>query len=762
MLSRFDESSEPELFLDALEEIFRARQSLTPLEMRLGKFRALTTEKEDREKVFPKACVLLAKLKFSRLIDPANESNDGAAIVLSEKVKEAVNFFNDAAKQEEERKERGKLTPYHAYPPAYPLVEVIPLIFKVDDPVKVICEYMEALGPTKFYRHLEDCWFSDEERFSVTDEMQDFFLMEILCPLAPYSSRPLTRNSMKETMQGDASAGEFWSSASPIVMLLDVYFSGGFDEAHDEGGVFNTKFSDEEQQGDAQARKQKIVGLFFASLRTYEGFLTIFFGGFFDFPQGLFVAVIRHWQENGPALKQSATSHQLMETLANYPVGRPPNSWEDIESGAHSKKWVEHIRTVFNEPSFVPFLPCGMSEGRWFWNMFEDFIPSEYYDKSANSTYWLTLSAWSKKIAVLRNRDLRGRFPWKPESLGCNWYHSSDGTHAEWDMHLLIETLLWDHEDSERWNYTSDEFGDDDENGHRSFKLHQNFWIAAEREGFPEFANAMFAFYLMRKAIFDKRHHTYLNVDWPAFSELVRSALNRPGHRWVRKAVELMKSYSAEKSWNLDGLRLRNLVPDSAQLYVFPPISEIREVSQKPRRDCEKRIESEVGPDLWGRFSDRSRKLMVDAEVRFVMHAPGLGLVLSDIGSEVMSYAKPFECELDCRLNDIYGSSLLKKFWTHRFGREPQRNPTLGTYREMLENADKMPPELVSEIESKGVMLHRNAELLKQLKDLLDMRNPASHGKKRRTPTSQLVDMRSLVFTEGLLRRFLESLSAIQ
>jgi hypothetical protein len=743
-LSRFDESSEPEHFLDAIEEVFRAQQSLKPLEDRLEKFRTLTTEKAVREKVFPRACVLLSKLKFAQATKLSDDESN-RSVVPNEKVKGAIESLMEAVRSEEERKELGKISPYRAYPPAYSLAEVIPLIFEEDDPVKVVCEYIKALSPEKFYRHPGDCWFGDEERIPVSGDSRDFFLMEILCPLAPYSSIQNSRN---------------WRelSGGAVVALLNSYFSGLLDEDKSQG-VFDLQFSEEDRKGDAGAGVHKVIKALIENLDTYEGFLTVFFNAFFDIPQGLFVAVIRHWQDNGPDLKKSAASHHLMEVLANYPVGRPPDSWEDIAAGAHDKEWVKRIQAVFGSPSSVPFLPCGMSECKWFWNLTESAVPSDYNSESSHNTYWSTLHAWSNKIALLRDRELRGHYPWMPVSRGCNWYDDFWGTRPEWDTHLHIEALFLDDEDSGKWNYTTDDFGDDDQCGYKSFMLHQNFWVAADREGFPEFGNAVFAFYLIRKTIFDTKDHLYLNVDWPAFPDLVRRALDRPGHRWVRRAIEFMKASCAEKGWDLDHLRLRNILPDSAQLVPISSGLKTQEAFQVPRKECEKKIEAEVGEELWRRFSKRSKELMIDAERRFDMHAPELGRGLGDVGAEVLAYAKPFECELDHRLSNLYRSASLKEFWIiNSGGRQPDKNPTLGSYLLLLEKAKDMSEELISAIENSGVMLHRNSELIDRLKKLRNMRNPGAHGRERLS-AGRLVDIRSFVFSEGLLHDFLESLS---
>lgn len=751
-LSRFDDSPEPAYFLDAIEEVFRAQQSLKPLEARLDKFKALTTEKEVREKVFSQACVLLSKLRFSS-IDSSKKSSNSPAIAPTQKDKEAAASLMEIIDKEDERKEHGKETPYRSYPPAYSYTDVIPLIFKDDDPVRVVCEYMQALCPTDFYRHPNDCWFGDKERIAVSSDGQKFFLKEILQPLAPYS------------MEGATSADEL---AGAIVMsYLEFYFYGVLNEIGDKDEVFDLKLSKKELKDVSREQQEKVANSLFDSLKTYEGFLTVFFGAFFDIPQGLFVAVIRHWRDNGPALKQSSASHHLMEALANYPVGRPPDSWTDVGAGAHDEEWAQRMQTVFSNPGSVPFVPCGMSENRWFWDLFDEFVPYEYNQKSTHDTYWSTLRAWSSKIAMLRNRQLHGRYPWKPESLGCNWYHSYDETRPEWDTHLHIEALIWDDEDSGKWNYGTDDFGDDDENGHRSFKLHKNFWIAAEREGFSEFGNAVLAFYLMRKAICDSADHSYLHVDWKEFSALIHQALDRPGHRWVRIALEFMKLKCTEKSWDLDGLRLRNIVPSSARVMNFPSISEVQERIEAPRRKCEEKIETEIGTDLWNRFSMRSKNLMIDAEIEFERHALDLGRGLSEFAGAVLNYAKPFECELGGRLKQVYELPEMRKFLEERPTYRKSQNLVLGDYLFMLKlasdapgKAGRMPAELIAIVESKGVTSHRNPDLLKRLHMLRKRRNSAAHVAEKTLPGG-LADMRHFVFAEGLLRDFLVTLSPV-
>jgi hypothetical protein len=602
---------------------------------------------------------------------------------------------------------------------------------------------MEALCPTEFYCHAADCWSINEERILVSEEYQDFFLTKILQPLSPYSMEQ---------------SSDFWGAA--IVTLLPAYFSGMLKEDKDKG-VFDLKFSGEEMKSGVEAQSQKVISALIASLDSYEGFLFIFFGAHFEIPQGLFVAVIRYWKESGLCLKESKVASHLMEILANYPIGNAPGTWDDVAVGSHSKEWLKHIQRVFREPRFVPFLPCGLSENEWFLNMFDSFIPMEYEGAARGET----LHAWSKKISMLRNPDLRGRYPWKPESFGCNWYSESDGTEPGWDTHVHIGALLRDH--TERGIIGAEEYYE--YYCWKTLSLHQNFWIAADREGFAEFGNAMFALYLMRLGYFDlSQNQSHSHVDWPVLTELVHSALDRPGHRWVRTALEFLQSIWAEKKWDLDRLRLRNIAPSSAQVIAFPSGLEVAEKIDKPRREIEKKIVAELGVELWDRFSSRSKNLMIDAERTFSRIAPDLGTGQSEFGGTVVDYARAFECELIIRLEDVYKSPSMRQYCEQNSYRTHNRPPTLGDCIWMLEQAGQvrgkasmMPNELISAIEGNGISAHKNSKLLEQLRKLKGRRDPGAHGSEKILP-GKLVDLRHIVFLDGLLKEFLESLSSNQ
>ncbi len=311
-------------------------------------------------------------------------------------------------------------------------------------------------------------------------------------------------------------------------------------------------------------------------------------------------------------------------------------------------------------------------------------------------------------------------------------------------------------EESGKWFHGTDDYGDDWRNGHRSFVLHRNFWIAADREGYPEFGNALFAFYLMRKAICDFKDHDQLDVDWPAFSEQVRQALARPGHQWVRKAVEVMMRACRDKGWQISLLRLKNLLPKVAQIRTLPSVAKLE--TSVARDEKERRLAKEIGEDLWCRWSEGSRHAFLDADVRYEMHAQDFGKRIIHFGPEVVAYAAPYERELNLRLKDLYLSEEMKVFWEKRFNGRRQSRPTLGSYLKMLECTKEMPNSLASQIDSGGVALHRSPAVLRKLGILQERRNVGAHEE---SGAAQLVDLRERLFAGGLLREFLSHLSPI-
>lgn len=457
--------------------------------------------------------------------------------------------------------------------------------------------------------------------------------------------------------------------------------------------------------------------------------------------------------EEGPA------STEILRCLVNYPIGAPAHSWDDVTTGAADEKWVEKMRKLYASASDVPFIPCVLADTGWFVNMAYPAYGQAFRDSGDGESYERALRAWSSKIALLRDRKTGGAFPWSLEAGNCNWLDLYEGTREEWDVHIHLEALFVEDRDSGKLNFGTDDYGDDWLHGHRSFELSRNMWLAAEREGYPEFGNALLSFYLMRKAICDARDHAYLDVDWLAFSAHLQRALVKPGHRWVRQALEFMKSVCREKDWRVSLLRLRNIAPDSAQVLSFPAAQQLQ---REPRRDeCERRIVEEVGEELWLRWSEGSRRGFLDAEQRFDMHAPHFGRGVSQFGAEIIAYAMPFERELNLRLRKVYLSMPMKEFWIANLGgREPNSNPTFGSYLTMLTVTRQMPASLIAAIEASGVNLHRDESVLGRLKELQVMRNKGAHGPRGATP-GQLVDVRQRLFGERLLRDFLRRLDPV-
>lgn len=738
-LTRYDGSLDPGDFLDAIEETFRNKRALAPITDRLAGFIESVKTKEDHKPILRKACVLLAKFSFAPLAKPIRESQELCIPSSDEKAAAAdiVDIITKSLSERQAARDKAAKTPYAAYPPAYPYIDAIPQVFGENDPVKTVCEYLNELQPAEAFRHPDDCWFGDDERIAINSDELTFFLREVL----PQLESP------------NESDVALWTA----ITLLHSYFGGALKPIPEEHPVFDFRLPAGKAINQlSKAEQQKLIRSFAKGLRTFDGFLLFFFGNHFEVPQGLFVAVIRYWLDSAIDMSQSDASRDILRSLVNYPLGRPAQSWDEISIGVADSAWLEKVKRIYEEPTLVPFLPCRISTDGWFFRLSDAAIPIQFtFDNDAKFVSRV-LDAWSNKISLLRDDQLAGRYPWQVRSDVRYLYDDSLLSSPDWDTHLHFLALFVEEEYGE-WGWEDDWYGDNRTNEYRSFRLHHNFWFAADREGYPELGNALLAFYLLRKSIVDAQQHKHLEVDWTAFPNFLRTALTRPGHACVRKGVEFMKAICREKGWNLDLLRLKNIVPDSGVIISFPVSTSFPSVEPIAVM-VSRAIEKQVGSDPWNKLSAMSRKMLVEAEVRF-RTITQIGSGVTECGPEIVAYARAFENELNERLQNTYRSSEVAVYWSARNPKQPLLpNPTFGSYLKLLEDSE-LPANVIKLIEATGVALHGRRDLLKRLGKLKDRRDQGGHTSREVTP-EHLFSQHFAVFEEHLLKDFLSALSS--
>ncbi len=745
-LVSFDNSDDPADFLKAVEITFRENRGLDELEKRIGHFIDSLNVVENRAKVLDKACRLLAKLEFAQPTKPTLKDELPPSPPISDNERTAARSIADAlakiVRNEEILKEVAARSPYEAFRPAYRFIELIPQIFGDADPVKVICEYMDALQPTKAFSHPNDCWF--DERIQISSEYGIFYLTEVLLAFFP--------DQLMETPSGKWDH-QLWTQSR----LLVAFMLGRLTPLSEKQRAFNYELPHDQSVDQlSHEEKQKLIQAFSNGIKSFDGYLFFVLGTLLPVPQGLFVAVIRHWLDCGVLILDGDTSKDILRSLLNFPVGRPARSWEEIELGVVDSDWLAKVRELYKDPELVPFLPAALSGNSWFDCLLDTPPQCTFSWVNEESTYWRAMQAWSNKISLLRNDMCGGRFPWKAELYVSNLYNDYELSRAEWDMHLHLIALMVEESEAGSWEWEDEFYGDSLRDGFRSFNLYRNAWIAARRESYPELGNALLAFYLFRKGVYARSMSQFLTFDWRAFSEHSRIALSERGNAFVRQAIEFLKSICREKGWDVDLLRLKNILPDSGQIVSLAKISELRAV-ENIHTEPGRLIDQLIGPDLMSRFSKRSRKLLVEAEVRFQHITRTVGAGVTEFGPETLAFARAFENELHERIKNVYNSPELAQHWSIESPNRPLSTlPTFGSYLRVLES--NLPERVVEKIENAGVFLHRCPELLRRLGQLKDKRNQGGHASHDVTG-DQLFRQRVAIFDEHLLRDFLGALS---
>lgn len=271
----------------------------------------------------------------------------------------------------------------------------------------------------------------------------------------------------------------------------------------------------------------------------------------------------------------------------------------------------------------------------------------------------------------------------------------------------------------------------------------------ALNEGWYEFANACLAFFLFSQPLYCQ-NQLFIYDDWPNFSEKLHKASKLPGFDKVREAARFAIDciISNEKYNKIDALNLEgwaNKTTNTKNLSKENPVEFYNKIQDEL-------IES-LGESVWNNTNLITRRQLQDAEKQWSAMHSHLGRGVHDFGSLAISYIKPIEVELRNRLLPILQTKEYDNYRRSQ-GRLPEKNPTLGTLLHLLNDFKKLPTSFQEKIKQSGIGIYSDRVLLKQLFELLNLRNKAAHSDS--FIATDIVELRGLLYDKQTLKRFFE------
>ncbi len=276
---------------------------------------------------------------------------------------------------------------------------------------------------------------------------------------------------------------------------------------------------------------------------------------------------------------------------------------------------------------------------------------------------------------------------------------------------------------------------------------------AALDEGWFELANACLAFFLFSQPLICK-NHLCIKQDWPKFSHLLLQCSTLPGFNRVKAAAQYAINFLNlnNQSSSIDQLCLKtwaepNVISknDSNNIMLFNAIPEYQRIQNF--------LADYFGQELWLKISLLSKQKLQDAEKQWTALHEHLGRGIGDFASLAISYVKVIETELTERLKPVIQS---KEFVD--FARPKERDkPTLGFLLNQLKNHYQWSDSLKNMVIERGVKLHTDKQLMKNLFDIMQLRNKAAHSDS--FSAQEIVELRTLLYDGQVLKRFFQMIN---
>lgn len=738
--SNGNELPAPDDYLEALEVALERSSSLEQFENTVDSFLA-SVSNDCWFRTFSRATRILARVdwKILRLERPAPETN-------SEEAKDLVRVCVKLSSEREKQRSGAEKEQRHYFPAALSYLNAFDLLYGNDSPIDYINHAIKTLFPETPYKHPLDCWFAGDECLVLDETRLDFLLKKIIVPLMRVPDSSLGNESLMQELP----LGRLLLHM--VAPRLEIYWSTTIDSIEKQlksMGPIPLKYDSSAGEVGGKSSLQSLI----KHTDTIEGLLALLLRpGLIPLAQGMLVALIGRIIDASDELDEALIGVHLL----NWPIGTPPASWTEIANGLSDPTWLSTLKQEYPTPESVPFVPCGMLATNLFvvYGFDVEFADSCDYPK--------VMQQYSDKILRLSERHLDGRYPWYFSDT-TNFWGLSDGCPVGEDWNLLLLLQISDEEEVEIYSngigyFGSDMYGDNPEHQYSSFSIYKTLWRQAYKEGFAKLANALFAFYLVRKTIASIETNIAPSFDWQEFQAQIELCLAKSGSHWIKRALQISTEVFQEKGWNVFSLKFDSLLTqDVPTVNERPHLVRSDETLVDLSGDVAKRHEIKFG-SRWLKLSDRMRRILCHADARFERDSRDLGYSDTEHGGLAVDYAKAFEVELDHRLREIYLDSETQQSLAKQVpGWRRDTTPALGQYVLMLEKTESMPEGIRQQIRTKTGKLAESKAILANLKKLKKVRNDGAHG--GNVNASDVTKVRELIHAKGLLQGFLDALS---
>ena len=152
---------------------------------------------------------------------------------------------------------------------------------------------------------------------------------------------------------------------------------------------------------------------------------------------------------------------------------------------------------------------------------------------------------------------------------------------------------------------------------------------------------------------------------------------------------------------------LKQFLPQQVQLHVITGKStEYNERSGSSAEDVKNFLRGELSENRWQKLSVESQKHLISAEILWLKSYREFGFGINDCSGLITNLCKVIEKELVDRLTVFYFSEPYRNYVKHAYKTEIKDEPTMGWLVKLLNDFDKLSPDLQQSIEDASVMIH--------------------------------------------------------
>ena len=270
------------------------------------------------------------------------------------------------------------------------------------------------------------------------------------------------------------------------------------------------------------------------------------------------------------------------------------------------------------------------------------------------------------------------------------------------------------------------------------------------KEGLHEFANACLAFYLFSQPIYSKDRQ--LHADWSILGAAMKEGADLPGWHVVERSLDYACALIRKGDLNsLDALCLASWLPhDTPHKKAISPDIIFNGVLN--HMQTEKGLIEFLGKEAWLKLTPAGKRRLIDADAEWSALHPQLGKGRCDWGGLATAYGKVFEGELSSRMKSVFSSQSYDAYCRNK-NRKKEEHITLGPMLHLLKEYIELDQTLRDEIDKTGIHIQKDKELIQNLLSLTFDRNRGAHP--AGLTTKQFVDFRTLIFQDGVLKKFI-------